>query len=206
MSDAPGAINPFVALSPDAVRQAATVIARPHDPKSHWTQFAALLGAIDDRRLYEAWSFRSTRAWAEHDLDLSPSESNELLRLYRILQTAGRPLTDWATISKGKARVIARALHLGGDPAMWLDHALSSATEDALQAILLRQVGKDVFVPFTVHIPESLVPLVQEALRRALPEAVEEELPEDPAEQDRLVEKREYAFRCLEVVVRAFLQ
>lgn len=197
--------NPFVPLASDAVRSAATEITRPHDPRVHWSRIAALLGAVEDRQLYQEWGHRSLRAYAEQELDLAPSDSHELLRLYRIVQTAGRPLEDWAKISKGKARVISRALHLGGDPATWLDQALSSATEDALRTILLRQTGADVFVPFTVFMPDSLLPLVLEALRRALPIAVDEELPEDPAAQDVLVQRRDTGFRCLEVVCAAFL-
>ena len=197
--------NPFVPLTADAVREAATAITRPHDPKAHWSRMSALLGAVEDRQLYQEWGHRSLRAYAEQELDLAPSDTHELLRLYRVVQTAGRPLEDWAGVSKGKMRVIARALHLGGDPGKWLEAALSSATEADLLAILQRQLGADVFVPFTIHIPESLLPLVLEALRRALPDAVDEEIPADPAAQDEIVRHRAVQFRCLEVVCAAFL-
>ena len=197
--------NPFVSMPPDAVRKAAHVIARPHDPRIHWTQVATLLGAVEDRQLYEAWSFRSTRAWAERELDVSPSDTLEFLRLYRLVQRSGRPLDDWARVSKGKARLLVRALHLGGDPTQWLELALASETEEALREILQRQLGKDVFVPYTVYIPESLEPLVREAMRRALTVAIEEDLPDDPDAQDALVLRRDTHFRCLEVICGSFL-
>lgn len=197
--------NPFVPLPPDSVRVAATEITRPHDPRTHWSRVAALLGAVEDRQLYQEWGHRSVRAYAEQELDLAPSDTHELLKLYRVVQAANRPLEDWALISKGKARVLARALHLGGDLGAWIERALSSATEAALRTILQQQLGEETFTPYTIHIPASLEPLVQAAMLKALPIAVEEELPADLDAQLALVMRRENHFRCLEVLCASFL-
>ena len=190
-------------LEPLALRQLATELSR--HPDHHWTFSAALVGSVEDRVLANTFGFPSTRARAEAELGLSPNDTATFLRLWRLIGQSGLGVAAWSRVSKGKAFVIRRALHLGGDPTKWLDAALSSATEADLRLILQRQLGADVFIPFTIHMPESLVPLVQEAMRRALPYAVDEEIPADPAAQDEIVRHRAVQFRCLEVVCAAFL-
>ena len=196
--------NPFVEQSADAVRAAARAFTA-RDPKTHWSVLAALLGSVEDRQLFSAWSFRSTRAWAESDLDVSSAEVLELLRFYRLIQASGHPLEEWAQVSKGKARVVARALHLGGDPAKWLQVALSSETEQALRDLLKRQLGEETWLSYTIEIPDSLEPLGRAAMRKALAVAVDEELPAEPEAQDAMAIRRENHFRCLEVLCAAFL-
>lgn len=199
-------MNPYAELPQEQLREAAKDLIRPKDPTRHWTVLAAMIGTVEDRQAWSEWRFRSLRAWAESELDMRPADTMESLKLWRLVQGSHLEIEAWAEVSKGKALVVMRALALGGDPATWIRKALDAESAEALREELLRYLGKELWVEWKVQLPEDLLELVQAAMVLALREIPDIELPNDRAALLVLAEQKEFKFRCLEVVMKHYIE
>ena len=200
-------MNPYAELEPDQLREAAKELAQPRNPSRHWTQMAAMIGTIDDRNAFFEWGFRSLRAWAESELDIAPEDTIESLKLWRLVKVSNLPLERWAQVSKAKAKIVARALGMGADAATWIDKAMNTESSSELMDAYRRLVGDEVWIVLEVPMPTELHQLVHAAMILALPTVLEDvDLPADQPTLLALATKRENAFRCLEVIVKEFVE
>lgn len=198
--------NPYAELAPDALREAAKELVQPKNPQRHWTAHAAMIGTVDDRTAYLEWEYRSLRAWAEAELDMAPGDCLELLKLWRLVKVSNLPLERWANVSKAKAQIVARALGMGADPATWVDKAMSAGSAAELMDDYKRLVGDEVWTEFTVAVPQELLQLIHAAMILALPNVLDGALPPDQVSLLALAVRRENAFRCLEEIVKDYVE
>lgn len=199
-------MNPYAELAPSDLRQAAKDLIRPKDPGRHWTVLAAMIGTVEDRRAYVEWGFRSLRVWAESELDLGPEDTVESLRLWRLIQGSHLEIEAWAEVSKAKAKVLMRALAMGGDPATWIRKAMDAESADALREELQRYAGEEIWSDWCVAMPESVLELVDAAMMLALREIPDVEPSTDRQHLAVLIGKREVRFRLLEILAKSYIE
>lgn len=195
-------------LSADEVRSVASDVYRP-GATPHWSLLAALLGATEDRRLYEDFGFPSTRAWAETELDLSHDDCLEALKLWRLMAEGllGQPpvdLVEWGQLAKGRALIVARAVKMGGPIRAWFERALAADSEEQLRNALKEAMGDEVWIDLTLSLPGETAKLFEAALMLALREV----FPGQPMTQDEAraaVYRRDVQHRAVEVLAAHYV-
>lgn len=192
-------------LSADELVATAKTLFRGED--KHWSVLAGVLGRIEDSRAWATYTdqtgqpYSSIRAFAEEELGLARSDVFVYRGLWTMMKRVSNqvPYREWRTISRSKAGVIRKALALGGDPKSWLEKAQAFSAR-ALADEFTRLAGKEPWATFTVRVPVSMGPLIDQALKAALPEVLEEPTPDEDRIHDPSVR-----FRLLERILAEFV-
>ena len=187
---------------PSSLFATAQSMAKKDARDRHWSRLAIIIGRIEDEQLYTQLNYASTRAYATEELQLSTAEFYESLAFWRMMRTDPRIRPEeWAELKRSYA-VLVKSVVLGvkGDAAAWLAIAKACATTEDLRRKVNERLDKETWGVFKVSGPILTIDLAEEALRRALPEALDDESP-DPA----LLEQRGPRAKALEVMVRHFI-
>lgn len=195
-------------LPPDELREAAKRIVGPREAGSHWSYLAQVIGAVDDRRLYEDFGCASTRAWADEDLGMSHARTMAFVKLWRIMLAAhpGVPFEAWLAITEGKALIVGQAMKLGGNAADWIRRAMAASSEEALRAEWKAMVGEEVWTDFVAAMPADSLQLLEAALILALAEVEGLEQPTSVELASSLIYRREITHRALVVICKTYVE
>jgi hypothetical protein len=170
-------------------------------PSQHWSRQAAVLGQIDEGKLYTELEIESWPQFAE-SLELTRWEYRQAVRLWKMMGRCRPALTDadWLKVSKSRALELQKVIALGADAKLWFEKALGATTLMDFVELVEGTLGKEVWVPFSVQVPKELRGVIEAALVKALPAVLNEPHPDPERAKDKDVR-----FRCLEVMAQQFL-
>lgn len=147
----------------------------------------------------------SPEQWAADTLDLSRGQYRLSMRLWGLIKR-GRLEADlapeaWLGVSQQKALLLDEVVGAGGTLRAWWTNAVAMSNR-AFRVHVRRWLKQQVWVRFPVaRIPEDLLPVVDEAMRRALPYVAN-----DPAANPATWTDEAWGFRCLELVLVKFVR
>ena len=200
---------PIEQLREEAIR----LFGKADDTSRHWSRLAALMGHIDENRLYEKFAnpngepYASVRQWAEDELGLPRSEVFVLRNLHRMMSSADVPPDAWSPVSRVRALIVRKAVNLGGDPRAWIERAITAESTRDLQKELERQgVVEEGWVTWKVRTTEALKEQWETKMVEALPMVLgagdhDPDLIHDPSIRFRLAEMIFGSFSAREAYV-----
>ena len=185
----------------ELLAQAHHLLRRDHGER-HWSIAAQVLLRIEGEQLYEAYGWPSLPAYAENELGLDRAECFRTLQLGRLIRAAGSGVSgeQWQALTPSKAGQVLRIQAVGGELSSWVQKALAAKTTADLRHQVDAVLGKEAWVTWKVRIPGTLVELVETAMALALPTATG-----DPESAPERAKDPAVAFRCLEVVMGAYV-
>ena len=168
----------------------------------HWSEYAAVLGRIEDEKLYNEYGYGSTVKYAEDEMKLSVGSVLTYLGLWKAMRQSGLKLDVWSELPITYAQQIKRIITAGGDATRWIQIAKETKSITEFRTKVSAFVGNaEEFQTFKAAVPTELLEMIHLELERALPEATGR--PDSPA---AMVHHRSTRFRCLEVIFRHFSQ
>jgi hypothetical protein len=185
--------------------------------KAHWSVASAILGRINDEALYSTdffGKYATAEAYAKDLLELTKTEVNLALKLWRLIQrVAIADFEQWKFVKRARALLLIEVLDAGGDIGTWWQKMQAAATTLDFEMEVRFFLKEQVWTVFSVRVPLELAGVIEEALQRALeanPEiAVKDDdevrIGETLSIAEMALDKR-FRFQALEQVCLHYLQ
>lgn len=165
----------------------------------HWSRIAEVLGRLSDSGIAAELGYEGIREMASARFGLTPSDLQEYLTLWALMKRWSQHQVDWAMVSRSNAKLLRKVVGLGAEPAQWLEPARGPYA--AMREKVKGQLGEEAWTKVTVSVPTHLTSLIEAAMKKAVPAAVNDVQADPERWKDRDV-----AFRCLEQLCQHYLE